>query len=296
MYRFAAVALALAACSSDGSLLLVEHGWMSRVDGDLPLTALSIPGTHETLALYEPLKSTAKCQDLSLAAQLEAGVRYIDVRCRHMDDAFAIYHGAIFQQQQFADVLATIEDFLDRNPSETILMSVKEESVAEGATRSFEATFASYVEPQRWYLGTTLPTLEQARGKIVLVRRFAAEAQLGIDASAWPDNTTFSNDASQLRVQDAYVVDATANKWAAIASLLDEARGDVDTLFLNYTSGYLKPGALPDILGVANAINPQLDAYLGDHVDDHLGVVVMDFATETRALRIAARNERLEWP
>lgn len=288
MYRLTVLALALTACSSDGSLVPVEQGWMAGVDGARSIAALSIPGTHETLALYEPLKSTAKCQDLSLAAQLEAGVRYIDVRCRHMDDAFAIYHGAIFQQQQFADVLATVTDFLDRNPSETILMSVKEESVAEGTTRSFEATFASYVDPARWYLGAALPTLDEARGKIVLVRRFAANAASGIDASDWPDNTTFST--AKLRVQDAYVVDATANKWAAIAALLDEARGDLDTLFLNYTSGYLKPGTLPDILGVANAINPQLDAYLIDHADAHLGVVVMDFVTETRAQRIAEHN------
>jgi 1-phosphatidylinositol phosphodiesterase len=284
----------LAAACSASSAPPADPGWMAGIDDDVPLAELSIPGTHETLALYEPIARTAKCQNLPLAAQLDAGVRYLDVRCRHVDNAFSIYHGPVFQQQELDEVLDTVIGFLEEHPSETIMMSVKEESVAVGATRSFEQTFASYVAtaPERWYLGTSVPRLGEARGKIVLVRRFAATSSvLGIDASAWADNQTFSL-APSLRVQDAYVVTNNDDKWAAITSLLVEARTPSTTLFLDYTSGYQARGIVPDITSVSDVINQQLDDYLIDpaNAGAHLGVIVTDFMTESRAARIVQTN------
>ena len=295
MVRLASVTAfaALAACGVS-TAPPADLGWMAGAADEVSLAELSIPGTHETLALYEPLAGTATCQRLSLAAQLRAGVRYLDVRCRHLDDAFAIYHGPVFEQQTFDDVLATVGEFLAAHPSESVVMSVKEESVADGATRSFEQTFASYVAraPERWYLGAAVPTLGDVRGKIVLVRRFAATAApLGIDASAWADNTTFSL-APSLRVQDAYVVTDNASKWDAITALFGEARASSQTLFLDYASGYQAHGVIPNIPSVSDVINPQLDAYLVDpgNAGAHLGIVVTDFMTESRARRIVESN------
>ncbi len=265
---------------------------MAHLDDSRSLADLSIPGTHETLALYEPIANTAKCQNLPLENQLVAGVRYIDVRCRHLDNGFQIYHGPIFEQLTFDDVLATLDDFLTAHPTETVIVSIKEESTAEGATRSFADTFQSYVDPERWYLGAAVPTLGDVRGKLVLLRRFAAPTTLGIDASTWADNTTFSitdPDAS-LRVQDAYKVTSTDDKWTAITKLFDEAKTGTGTLYLDYTSGYETHGGLPDPPSVANAINPQLDAYLAAHPADHLGVIANDFITETRASAIYRTN------
>lgn len=289
MSRLCLVAVLAACTSSTAPPSPPGQGWMAELDDQTALSELSIPGTHESLALYEPLVATAKCQQLSLAAQLDAGVRYLDVRCRHVDDAFQIFHGPVFEQQTFDDVIATALGFLAEHPSETIIMSVKEESTAEGATRSFAETFASYVVPAHWYLGAALPELGAARGKLVLLRRFAAEGELGIDASRWADDTTFSiGDA--LRVQDAYVVTDNAAKWAAIRGLLDEAATPSATLYLNYTSGYQMPGTLPNITSVSSVINPQLDTMLAEEARLHLGVVVNDFMTEARALRIINTN------
>jgi 1-phosphatidylinositol phosphodiesterase len=294
MYRGLGCSLVavLFACSAS-SEPAATPGWMAAAEDSASIAELSIPGTHETLALYEPIAGTAKCQNLSLAGQLAAGVRYVDVRCRHLDDAFQIYHGPVFEQQLFADVLATVTGFLADHPSETIVMSIKEESAAEGTTRSFEQTFASYVAdaPERWYLGASVPTLGEARGKIVLVRRFAAARDLGIDASRWADNTTFSL-APGLRIQDAYEVKTNDAKWTAVTALLDEARVSRATLFLDYTSGYQQHGLVPNIPSVSDQINQQLDGYLADptHADAHLGVVVTDFMTEARARRIVESN------
>src|SRR5579864_9502172 len=69
--------------------------WMASLDSHLLLSQLSIPGSHDTMALYEPFPGTTKCQNLSLAEQLMAGVRFLDIRCRHTNNAFAIYHGRV---------------------------------------------------------------------------------------------------------------------------------------------------------------------------------------------------------
>lgn len=276
---------------------------MSDLPDTRALAELSIPGTHDSGALHEPYAGIAKCQDLTIADQLAAGVRYLDIRCRHVYDGFEIYHGGIGQDQTFDEVLATMFAFLDEHPAEALIVSIKEEAAPTGNTRSFEATFASYVAQasSRWHLGAALPRLGDVRGKLVLLRRFpAAATPLGIDGSVWADNTTFSiaNDAS-LRIQDAYMVGDNAVKWAAITSLLAEARTTTaPTLFLDYTSGYQMIASLPNVPSVAGDINARLDAFLADPQNQHahLGVLTMDFVTAARARAVISTNGQPQQP
>jgi 1-phosphatidylinositol phosphodiesterase len=271
--------------------------WMARLDDDRALAELSIPGTHDTGALFEPYPGLSRTQDLTIAEQLAAGVRFFDVRCRHFQDGFAIYHGAIDQDQRYDQVLATMFAFLDAHPAEALIVSVMEESNPFQVTRSFEATFADYLAraPERWSLAPTLPRLGEVRGKLVLLRRFpATAAPLGIDATAWPDNAHFSieNDAS-LRIQDIYRVSDNAVKWAAITALLDEARvGGASTLFLDYTSGYQTIDELSNIPSVSDDINRRLDVLLADPANRRarLGVLVMDHVTAARVQAVIATN------
>lgn len=286
--------MVLAACGgSDGS----EADWMADLADARGVAELSIPGTHDSGALHEPSPGLAQAQRIAIADQLTAGVRYFDIRCRHIGDAFLIFHGPIDQDQTFDDVLATMASFLDAHPGEALIVSVKEESAPSGNTRSFEATFASYIAqaPDRWYLGDALPRLGDVRGRLVLLRRFAATAApLGLDGSGWADDTTFSlATAASLRIEDAYIVTDNAAKWAAITALLAEARsGDPATLFLDYTSGYQTIDGLPNIPSVADDINARLDGLLADPQTGHarLGVLVMDFVTAARARAVVATN------
>src|SRR6266540_4907287 len=69
--------------------------WMRWVPDSTPLSILSIPGTHDTMAHYGgPLVQT---QSLPLREQLRAGIRSLDIRARHVEDTFLIYHGFIYQ-------------------------------------------------------------------------------------------------------------------------------------------------------------------------------------------------------
>lgn len=281
----------LAACSGSES---ATSTWMATQPDERSLAALSIPGAHDSGARFEPSAGLARTQELTIAEQLDAGVRYLDIRCRHVDDQFLIYHGAVDQNQTYEELLVTVESFLAANPSETVIASVKEEATPVGSTRPFDATFAAYLS-DRWYLAPTIPRLGDVRGKLVLLRRFAASGPpLGIDAAPWTDNATFTvSNAASLRVQDAYIVTDNAAKWAAVTALLGESRSSTSsTLFLNYTSGYQTMSALPNIPIVSDDLNARLDGYLADpaNAEAQLGVLVMDFVSAARAEAVIATN------
>ncbi|MGF6981755.1 1-phosphatidylinositol phosphodiesterase [Paraburkholderia atlantica] len=219
--------------------------WMSTIDGSRLLSALTLPGSHDTCA-YTVDDRLARTQHAALDDQLHHGVRVLDIRCRHDRDRFAIHHGGISLALSFDDVIRTCAQFLARHPSESIVMSVKDEWPASDCVRAFAATFEWYVERHaavRWHLASELPLLEAVRGSIVLLRRFASDKPLGIDLTAWPDNATFDIDdvPAPFTIQDEFRVPVPASiayKWRAIDSLLDLAPGLCDERWvINFCSG-----------------------------------------------------------
>lgn len=289
----------LAKTSNKASLLpIAMNSWMSGLQDNISISKISIPGTHDSGARVDApvVSGTAKTQDLSIAEQLNAGVRFLDIRCRHIDNAFTIHHGAIYQNLNFDDVLNACYTFLQNNPSETIIMSVKEEYDASNTTRSFEQTFDSYVQknPTKWDLGANIPTLGSVRGKIKLLRRFSSGTTKGINASPWADNTTFdiNNSGVQLKVQDYYKVTNNDDKWNGIFNLLNEAKNDTNgKLFVNFTSGY-KPGifGIPSIPTVSNNINPRLKTFFQNNTQGSFGIMPIDFVNAELSELIVKTN------
>jgi len=270
--------------------------WMGAIADGKSIAAISIPGTHDSGARTEPVSGTAKCQNLSIAEQLSAGVRYLDIRCRHIDNSFAIHHGAIYQNLNFGDVVSACINFLNSNPSETIIMSVKEEHTASNNTRSFEQTFDSYVQQNasKWDLGNGVPTLGAVRGKIKLLRRFDSGVVKGIAATSWADNTTFeiNNANANLKVQDFYNVNDVNTKWTRVETLLNEAKNSTSNrIYLNYGSGY-KAGifGIPNINTVANSVNPKITTYFTNNTQGRFGIIPLDFIDSGRSQLIVNTN------
>ncbi len=297
------------------------HSWMDKLPNNTKISRLSIPGTHETCALHGG--PAVACQNRVLKEQLEAGIRFIDIRCRHIDDEFAIHHGHYYQKINFDDVNRICIDFLKANPSEFIVMSVKSECQKDWTwlgndwdptqcynknnSRTFEATFDSYVRGREkfWYLGNTVPNLGDVRGKIVLLRRFGAKhTPKGINASPWQDNATFQilrQGQPIMRIQDEYKVTITDappsghithnSKWERIKSLLDQAKSDPsDTWYINFTSG-ASPFGYPN--AVAHRINRRVYNYIGPSpkFPNRLGSILMDFPDDNIIRRIIALNK-----
>ena len=285
---------------SESGLQAAGNNWMTTIGNEKYLYELTIPGTHDSGALVDGLyRGTAKCQNLTIHQQLNAGVRFLDIRCRHLNDAFVIHHGQVYQKLNFTDVLNAVSGFLGANPNETVLMSVKEEYDAEGNTRTFAETFTTYVNnnPSLWYLGTSVPKLGDVRGKIVLLRRFNESPYptgrgINADGNGWPDDTTATIvGPPEIRVQDVYKVWDRGNKWGYITSLFDEMPANPSALYLNYTSGYSPwDFGIPNIPAVASYINPRLKNFFTSAPTRRYGVVIADFITTELAELIYKTN------
>ncbi|WP_428241709.1 phosphatidylinositol-specific phospholipase C [Gynuella sp.] len=268
--------------------------WMAQTNDSLPLSAITIPGSHDSGAMYEPIAGTAKTQNLTIREQLLIGVRYLDIRLRHYEDALVVHHGAVYQHLNFDDVLVSVTDFLAAHPTETILMEVSQEYEAYNNTRSFEQTFVSYENNDLyrdfWWTHSYIPQLGEVRGKIVLLRRFAGSfwTSGGIDITSWADNAEsdiYDTRNRPIHIQDYYVVKVTSNdnKWRAIKQNLNAAKNDTqETLYINFSSGYRPVLGIPNYPSVANDINARLINYFGalSGQKQHHGIIVSDFISE----------------
>jgi len=270
--------------------------WMANIADSTKLTSLSLPGTHNAGARFEQVSHTAKCQELTIEEQLNAGIRFLDLRCRHTNNMFSIYHGSVDQQLTFSAVQASCIAFLIAHPSETILLSIKEEYKANKNSQLFETTLNEFIlaNPDRWYVNDSIPSLGETRGKLVLLRRFSATNEpFGIAATYWKDNSTFDIESPQevLSIQDQYKVTNHLEKWNAIDSMLIAAKQSTDNrLYINYTSGYEpKLFGIPNIASVVNFIHPRLIGCLNQS-SGKLGIIVLDFATEELSRLIIASN------
>lgn len=279
--------------------------WMAPLNGKKRLSEFTIPGTHDSGALYEakrfgfPIAGTTQCQRLPIATQLAIGVRFLDMRCVLKHEGFQIYHGDVDQQLSFDSVLDDCIAFLKIHHAETILMSVKKEHGPDDNTK-FEAVFDRYTSnhPEVWRLKDTLPTLDEARGKIVLLRRFdAARLPKGIAAAPadWKDNQSFPiHGAVEIRVQDQYRLGKKEQKWPEVHALLQAAfTGQPSVLYLNFTSAYVEKTVfhIPGIREAAAAVSPALLSYFDQAPPGRYGVVILDFADPPKCEKIIATNQ-----
>lgn len=276
--------------------------WMSQLNDDLLISQLTIPGTHDT-ATYNISGSAGlgfvKTQDLNITQQLEAGCRFLDIRCRLYENHLVLHHGAYYLNLNFNDVINFCSSFLAQNPTETILMSLKEEYDADDNTITYEQAVLSYISqnPDLWYTQDLLPTLGAVRGKIVLLRRFALDANsapLGIPLNL-SDNTSgtnqFHTDPDQvLSYEDLYNPDSVDDKKNAIHDHVNQAQANLDTnwLFLTFTSGYKKfPPYTPS--GMADEINPWMLSALTPN-QKNMGTFAIDFIDPSLANFFVANN------
>ncbi|WP_051812346.1 phosphatidylinositol-specific phospholipase C domain-containing protein [Kitasatospora sp. MBT63] len=173
--------------------------WMNQLPDATGLGQMSIPGTHDTLAIHggiapwywQTQENHGDSAD-TLTAQLNAGIRAIDIRVRVVNSgtAFAVHHTNVYEHANFDDVLAKARTFLAAHPGETVLMKLAGEcgsgpetigqcvndppsTTLDDEARIFQSYIARY--PGLFWApsvtGTAAaqsPTLGQVRGRIVL--------------------------------------------------------------------------------------------------------------------------------
>jgi 1-phosphatidylinositol phosphodiesterase len=274
--------------------------WMSKLPDHLPLSHLSIPGTHNSHTYYRALPSV-RCQTVDISTQLANGIRFLDLRLQplHATDPtkkdFILVHGSfpisLTGPKYFAPILQVVYDFLDSNPGETVLLSLKREGIGAATDAHLSSLLSEhYIKPNRakWYTGSAIPCLGDVRGKIVLVRRFKTSTHefgdrdevgmgmgMGLDATQWPHNATHalipsSSSAATFCLQDYCDVFVPASIPAKIqyaTDHLDRAASishgvDPGPIYLNFlsASNFWRKACWPE--NIARIVNRGIEEWM----------------------------------
>lgn len=179
--------------------------FLSELPDRLPLSSLSLPGTHDTMAFHGWPISQCQSPSTPLASQLLGGIRVIDVRLAVIPppspkpsalnatrtQELIAYHGLWPQKTPFAAILNDVHKFLTSpiGSKETIIMSIKQEDFAVTPAPLFSqlvrdtivrgpggwaeaSTKGSEVNKGMWFFENRIPKLGEVRGKVVLLSRF----------------------------------------------------------------------------------------------------------------------------
>ncbi|KAK8088939.1 phosphatidylinositol-specific phospholipase C [Apiospora hydei] len=271
--------------------------WMKELRDEWPLTALSIPGTHNSPTSHVALPSV-RCQAVGIREQLDNGVRFFDVRVQvNSDDRksdLILVHSAfpisLTGTKYFHDLLEDVYSFLDANPSETLIMSIKREGTGKGTDQQLSKHLHQrYAAPDnaKWWTEPRIPRLGEARGRVVLFRRHFNDASLdaehdgrgyGLDCADWPDNCEDATTGGPgiARVQDFYEMDVSHNivkkielarahleRAAERVCPVDPAPGDENKpFFVNFlsASNFFNANCWPE--KIAAKLNPATIEYM----------------------------------
>lgn len=294
------------------------------------ITNLCIPGTHDSGTAFlkknltEEVVNAVRCQELTIEEQLDHGIRYLDIRVKYEGNSFCIVHDGPFGPLDYVcvrknnpqvyltlpAVLDTCRDFLAEHTGEFLIVSIK----IANSSREYSNALGAYlmqnygqlfVNPDL-YMRTDgpqgYPGMQDARGKIILLRRFVTDQKLGYDYTRWGSVDPDSDGCFYLPS------DGVRDSYAMIqdmfhASLVSRIEGNVEQkvkyyvdclrryhmesihselapplLFINFLSctkcGFIKK--------LADQINDRIVNYFCDQEPHPIprGVTVMDFPTE----------------
>ena len=306
----------------------LRSSWMIDLPDNRLLSKLSLPGTHDSMSRHGGIM--AQTQDKSLSTQLNEGIRVLDIRVRRTRGSFAIHHGPIYQKVMFGDVLNTVSDFLKTNPSETVLMRLKDECTGSGGvdcgpepgSDSFGKIFGKYYENFSSLFWEnrerkTNPTLGEIRGKVVLLR----------DNGAIPSKLGLKYGGDLFHIQDDYdpkgtlMLDAMYEKWKQVKKKFGYVDGSSnDYIDINYLSAnkigvptitphqfawgagsdvslkskypdFPSKDCLGDLCTItAEGMNKLAEKYIEKHVKDRVGIVMLDFPSKNLVNKIINLN------
>ena len=303
--------------------------WMAGIPDDALLSSVNIPATHDTgtAGVVEdlvPSVSITSCQNLYYDEQLNMGARSFDIRANATkDDASAadvkiVHGGELWQCQEkngsdltLQSILNTSLGFLEKHKSETVILTVKPDA---GSTIGLEHAVAEFIEKNKdkVYSGGDIPSMKEARGKIIFLRRFnltknydsSVERAMGFNLTNWDDikykdykyaYKLYDDGKNHVYIQDAYNTYGS-EKWPYILETMKQTTGqdtshpiEYNSWVFNYTS--CSQGAP---LGLTQEINPRLFKDEDNCIDNRfLGTVMLNFIDEPMSRLIYETNSNM---
>lgn len=284
--------------------------WQSRIPDNVLLSQLTIPGTHNSAAHHTSFPSV-RCQGAPVNEQLKHGVRFFDFRVARpylancgnsfgsSPDDLQVVHGDFPVRLPFPvkldDELNVVYAFLQQHPSEVVIVSIKMEGVGAWEGDDFpNLIWSNYVgrHEERWFLENKIPLMGEARGKVVLFRRFGLgdaatrnNDNFGFEASWWKYNTP-EDDRGRYVVQDwnevnkpediqqkVHYINAQVERAVTYNSTAESAQGDTAKIYVNFCSGsnFWNPQCWPH--GVSKHVNKSIET-----APAGMGLIIVDYA------------------
>ena len=228
------------------------NNWMQDIEDNRLVCKMSIPGTHDTAA--DSGDNWTKTQDKNIEQQLDSGIRFFDIRLVHDNGILKLCHGKhIFDTTFVGDVLKTTAEFLKEHPSETVIMTIKQDYDLDkdGATK-YRMALTKALEGDRAltpYMVKSFRsdfTLGDLRGKMLIISRDGRIMTPTGRVTSWPDNASFTSSiestngsSTTIHVEDHYEGRAS-DKVSYVAQNVRKAQAAFNTprndWFITFTS------------------------------------------------------------
>jgi len=263
--------------------------WMRRIPDHKKISELTIPGTHNSYARHgSGVGYLAKCQEWTIEEQLDWGVRFFDVRFRPCGNGFTVHHGDVYQHKVGGEVFKDFKKFLSKNPTETVLVSYKDETRGNDRispcdnSKDFKTILKGYLntreyKPWIYQDDKVIPTVGEARGKMVFIDK-NAHGGFGL---------------RKLDIEDKWEERDLNKKVRGVKNHMIAAGNDNDDLYMTFCSVAPDPAksifmqiAAPwqignphSIKSIAESVNPQIQSFIRgyDQAKQTFGVVIFDY-------------------
>lgn len=284
------------------------NDWMEHLDDNAYLSQISLPGTHDSATgegwtgglgtLFGP--SMGLTQELTIAQQLDCGVRAFDLRPCIVDGELVINHGILQTKAKFPETLRQLCQFVTDHPTEFVVVVMRHETDGDDNNNQWAGMMTTCLNnPDVNHCLTDYKrdiTVGELRGKVlVLSRDTYANKPIGGFITGWGHQANYvtarikGTDAvtGTLYVQDFYeVMDNMTAKLNGIVKLLDfSTQNNVYKgikhliVSINCASGYTASASSDGNRDNAVQCNKKIIEYLAN--DTHAGptgIIFMDFA------------------
>ena len=265
------------AYSDSSHPLSYNLSWMQSIPDSTKLSQMTIPGTHNSCALHGIC--CAQTQSWSLPEQMKAGLRFFDIRLRLYNNTLRAFHEFVDQKDTFDKILSYALDFLEQNPSESILYEIITENKAKNCEKSMPEMYEEYTKDIKdkiiEYKNKDV-TMGDIRGKILMINVFGRSTKFipgFLIQNYWSVKWRFDINKKKRKIKE--------NIHRALAFKND------DRIFLNYLS-CSSDYAMMTPYTAAKKCNEIALRYKG-----RLGIVLMDYPGEILIKHLIEQNALL---
>ncbi len=261
--------------------------WMAEVPGYYQISQLNIPGAHDAATKNAVPAIWAQCQDYYIEEQFARGIRYFDVRCdffnelgKRVDKSFLIsthngmpcFYKGPYAYRVWDNIVLPAVDYVKKHPTETIILDTCREGnffkdysdeykrEVEDAIRKMKQNL-SEEDCLFVYAGDPVPTLDDCRGKIVVLEYYRNVSM----STAYGDHYSVYRNEKKKLIQS-HLAHAVPMNLHSID--IFRKQGDIENIPGHYGN--------PDVFTVGINLN-QLESEIGLNVGPRANAEEMNF-------------------